>query len=67
VFVDTPLDVCIARDPKGLYAKAREGKIPNMSGLGQEYEAPSHPDVYLDGELPVTDNATTVLSELGLD
>jgi len=44
VFVDTPLDICEERDSKGLYAKAREGKIPNFTGVGAPYEAALQPD-----------------------
>ena len=49
VFIDTPLEVAQQRDPKGLYAKAAAGDIPNMTGVGQDYEVPQHPDVVLDG------------------
>jgi bifunctional enzyme CysN/CysC len=49
VFVDTPLDVCEARDPKGLYAKARRGEIPNFTGINSSYEAPERADIHLDG------------------
>lgn len=48
VFVDTPLQVCEARDPKGLYKKARSGQLPNMTGIGSPYEAPEHPDLTVD-------------------
>ena len=58
VFVDTPLAVAQERDPKGLYRKAAEGKIPNMTGVGQEYEAPQNPDLRLDGTDDVSDSAT---------
>lgn len=64
VFVDTPLEVCIARDPKGLYAKAAGGQLPNMTGVGQDYEAPTHPDVHLDGTKAPLENAEQVLGEL---
>jgi bifunctional enzyme CysN/CysC len=40
VFVDTPLDVCEERDPKGLYKKARRGQLPNMTGIDSKYEPP---------------------------
>ncbi len=66
VFVDTPLEVCIARDPKGLYAKSAAGNLPNMSGVGQDYEAPTHPDLRLDGVAPVADSVSAVLAKLGL-
>ena len=48
VFVDTPLEVAEARDTKGLYAKARAGKIPNFTGIDSPYEAPEHPELQLD-------------------
>jgi bifunctional enzyme CysN/CysC len=49
VFVNTSLEVCEARDPKGLYRKARAGLLPNLSGIGSAYEAPETPDVEIDG------------------
>lgn len=45
VFVDTPLEVCEARDTKGLYKKAREGAIKGFTGIDQGYERPSNPDL----------------------
>ena len=47
VFVDTPLEVCEARDPKGLYAKARAGVIPNFTGISAPYEAPENAEIVL--------------------
>jgi bifunctional enzyme CysN/CysC len=47
VFVDTPLEVCEARDPKGLYAKARAGEIKGFTGIDDPYEAPLRPDLRL--------------------
>jgi bifunctional enzyme CysN/CysC len=47
VFVDTPLEVAEARDPKGLYAKARAGEIPDFTGVSAPYEAPRSPDLLL--------------------
>jgi bifunctional enzyme CysN/CysC len=47
VFVDTPLEVCEARDPKGLYAKARAGELRGFTGIDDPYEAPEHPDLRL--------------------
>ena len=49
VFVDTPLDVCEQRDPKGLYKKARTGQLPNMTGISSPYEVPQNPDLLVDG------------------
>jgi bifunctional enzyme CysN/CysC len=51
VFVNTPLEVCEARDPKGLYAKARRGEIKNFTGISSPYEAPERPDIVLHGGL----------------
>jgi len=47
VFVDTPLEVCEQRDPKGLYRKARAGEIANFTGISSDYERPAHPEVHL--------------------
>jgi bifunctional enzyme CysN/CysC len=60
VFVDTPLDVAAQRDPKGLYRKAADGDLPNLTGVGQEYEAPEHPELVLDGTAEVERNASAV-------
>uniref|UniRef100_UPI0035B03441 adenylyl-sulfate kinase n=1 Tax=Devosia sp. TaxID=1871048 RepID=UPI0035B03441 len=49
VYVDTPLAVCEARDPKGLYAKARRGEIKNFTGISSPYEPPEHPEMVLRG------------------
>ena len=54
VFVDTPLAICEARDPKGLYKKARAGELRNFTGIDAVYEAPSRPEIHLDGEQLVT-------------
>lgn len=54
VFVDTPLDVCEARDPKGLYQKARAGELCNFTGIDAIYEVPQQPDLHLDGKQLVT-------------
>lgn len=47
VFVDTPLEVCEQRDPKGLYKKARSGDIKHFTGIDSDYEAPASPEVHL--------------------
>lgn len=47
VFVDAPLEVCESRDPKGLYKLARQGKIPNFTGISDPYEPPESPEVHL--------------------
>ncbi|MGB5965078.1 MAG: adenylyl-sulfate kinase, partial [Sulfurimonadaceae bacterium] len=47
VFIDTPLEVCESRDPKGLYQKARKGEIPNFTGISSPYEAPTEPEIHI--------------------
>ena len=47
VFVDTPLEECIARDPKGLYRRALAGEIKNFTGIDQPYEVPENPELHL--------------------
>ena len=47
VFVDCPVEVCEARDPKGMYKKAREGVIKEFTGVSAPYEAPENPEIHL--------------------
>lgn len=49
IFVDTPLEVCIQRDPKGLYQQALAGKISHFTGVSDPYEPPEAPEIHLDG------------------
>ncbi|SEK55556.1 adenylylsulfate kinase /sulfate adenylyltransferase subunit 1 [Pseudoxanthomonas sp. GM95] len=68
VFVDVPLAVAEARDVKGLYAKARAGKIPNFTGIDSPYEAPESPELHLLADQETTEQMVArVLIELGLD
>ena len=48
VFINTPLDVCEERDPKGMYKKARTGEIPNFTGISDPYEPPENPELVID-------------------
>ena len=48
IYVSTPLDTCEARDPKGLYAKARAGTLAEFTGISAEYEPPTLPDLIID-------------------
>ncbi|ATM97108.1 adenylylsulfate kinase [Yersinia frederiksenii] len=64
VFVDTPLAICEARDPKGLYKKARAGELKNFTGIDSVYEAPEHPDIHLQGEQLVTNLIEQLLDVL---
>jgi bifunctional enzyme CysN/CysC len=47
IFVDTPLDECIRRDPKGLYAKAKAGQLEHFTGLDSPYETPEDPEIHV--------------------
>ncbi|MDX9815224.1 MAG: adenylyl-sulfate kinase [Arcobacter sp.] len=47
IFVDTPLEICEQRDPKGLYKKARDGAIKNFTGISSPYEAPIEPQIHI--------------------
>ena len=64
VYVDTPLALCEARDPKGLYKRARSGKLPNMTGIDSPYEAPEHPEAVIDGERESPEDAVNTLLKL---
>jgi bifunctional enzyme CysN/CysC len=47
IFVDTPIDECIRRDPKGLYAKAKAGRLEHFTGLDSPYETPEDPEIHV--------------------
>jgi bifunctional enzyme CysN/CysC len=64
VFVDTPMELCAQRDPKGLYAKAAKGKIPNFTGVGQDYQRPTNADLVLDGSKEIEENVALILTKL---
>lgn len=65
IFVDTPLELCIARDPKGLYRRALAGEIENFTGVDQPYETPSSPDLHLKaGEFSAAELAEQVVRGL---
>jgi bifunctional enzyme CysN/CysC len=67
VFVDAPLALCEERDPKGLYARARAGELPGLTGVGAPYEAPSHADLVLrSGEETVPEAVERVLRTLAV-
>jgi len=68
VFVDTPLEVCEARDPKGMYARARAGEIPNFTGISSAYESPQRADIHLHaGDRSAEELADELLEQLQLD
>jgi adenylylsulfate kinase len=47
VFIDTPIEVCESRDPKGLYKKARAGEIKDFTGIDSPYESPKSADIHI--------------------
>ncbi|MDH4944090.1 adenylyl-sulfate kinase [Sulfurimonas sp. C5] len=57
VFIDTPLEVCESRDPKGLYKKARAGKIKDFTGINSPYEVPTKADIYIKNDKISIENA----------
>jgi bifunctional enzyme CysN/CysC len=66
VFVDTPLEECERRDPKGLYARARAGELKGMTGIDDPYEAPSKPELVLrPAEQSIERSVAAVLALLG--
>ena len=64
IWVKTPAEVCAERDPKGLYKKAASGELPNLTGVGQKYEAPAAADLILDGTLEIENTITRITSSL---
>lgn len=65
VFVDTPLDVCEDRDPKGLYKKARAGEIKGFTGIDDPYEAPDQPEITLHTDRKsIEESVVQILEEL---
>ena len=66
VFVDTPLEECERRDPKGLYAKARRGELKNFTGIDSSYETPENPEIHLhSSELTAEVSMQQILEKLG--
>lgn len=64
VFIDTPLEVCEQRDPKGMYRKARAGQLPNFTGVGAQYESPQNAEVILQGDASADEFAAQVMQFL---
>jgi len=65
VFVDTPLEICEQRDPKGLYKKARSGQLPNMTGFDSHYEIPTEPAVVINqDDDPLTEAIEKILNAI---
>ncbi|MEN9922756.1 MAG: hypothetical protein RIS09_270 [Actinomycetota bacterium] len=61
VWVKTPVEVAQERDPKGLYKKASSGQLPNLTGVGQEYEPPTNAELVLDGTADIQDNVKKLI------
>jgi bifunctional enzyme CysN/CysC len=61
VFVDTPIEVCEQRDPKGLYKKARAGELKNFTGVDSPYEPPEHPEIRIDTTKSSPEEAAEVI------
>ena len=70
VYVATSLEECERRDPKGLYARARAGELPGLTGVDDPYEPPERPEVVLETETITPEEAVALvvrkLDELGL-
>ena len=65
IFVDAPLEVCMQRDPKGLYKKAQAGEIKNFTGFDSPYEAPENAEIHLKtGDMSAEDAAEAVIEAL---
>jgi bifunctional enzyme CysN/CysC len=62
VHVSTPVEVCAARDPKGLYAKAATGELPNLTGVGQDYEEPLSPELVVAGDGDLAEAVASVVA-----
>jgi bifunctional enzyme CysN/CysC len=63
VWVKTPAELCAERDPKGLYKKAAAGELPNLTGVGQEYESPKYADLILDGTKTIEENVYALMEK----
>jgi len=65
IYIDTPLKICESRDPKGLYVKARNGDIPNFTGISSPYEAPLNAEIHIKTEtLSIEESADKVIKYL---
>lgn len=68
VYISTPLEVCEARDVKGLYAKARRGEIKNFTGISAPFEAPDHPALSIDtSKMSLEDSVKQILTFLDIE
>ena len=63
VFVDLPLEVAEARDPKGLYKKARSGEIKEFTGISAPYEAPENAEIHIHSEKTSVEEAVKIITD----
>ena len=66
VFVNTPLELCVQRDPKGMYARAAAGELDNFTGVDDPYEPPAAPEIELTPSLTVSEAVDRVLGSLSV-
>lgn len=64
VHISTPIEVCEARDPKGLYKKARTGEIPSFTGISAPYEEPDQPEIVIDASLVEVHEAVAMILDV---
>ena len=65
IFVNTPLEICEIRDPKGLYKKARAGELPNFTGIDSDYEPPENPEIEVEaGTRSADDIAEEIVAKI---
>jgi bifunctional enzyme CysN/CysC len=63
VWVETSAELCAERDPKGLYKKAADGELPNLTGIGQGYEVPERAELVLDGARAIDESVSTLIEK----
>jgi len=61
VWIDVPVEVAEQRDPKGLYKKAREGKIPEFTGISAPYEEPLKPEIHIASDKTSVEDAVKII------
>jgi len=66
VYVNTPVEVCALRDPKGLYARALAGEVPGFTGVSDPYEPPAAPELVVGPDTPLAEAVDDVLEALGI-
>jgi len=65
IFIDTPLEICESRDPKGLYKKARNGEIPNFTGISSPYEKPNKAEIHIETDtISMDESVTKIINHL---